>query len=170
MEKKAQKISLLAISTAVVAVFTMAVRIPMPATGGYVSLCDAAIFFVSIAFGPLAGFLSGGLGTALSDMLGGYPQWAAISFLVHGLEGLAVGLIMKKENALILRKAVSVALTSIIVAFGYFLLTGLFLDSYVAAAAEIVPNLIQGVVGGVAGLILYEAVRKGYRAIDSMKF
>ena len=95
--RTALRISLIAIMTAVVAVFTLVVRIPSP-IGGYISLCDAAVSFVAYAFGPVSGLIAGGLGAAFADLIGGYPQWAVISFIVHGLEAFLMGLIVKKGS------------------------------------------------------------------------
>ena len=55
---------------AVTTVFTTAVRIPIPATQGYVNFSDVAIFFVALAFGPWVGLIAGGLGTAIADIAG----------------------------------------------------------------------------------------------------
>ena len=99
--RTALRISLLAVTTALVAVFTMLVRVPTP-TGGYINLCDVAITFIAYTFGPITGFIAGGLGTALADALGGYMQYAPISFVVHGLEALLVALIVRKENTTLL--------------------------------------------------------------------
>ena len=97
--RSALRISLIAVSAAIVAVFTIVIRIPVSATGGYISLVDAGVSFVAYAFGPLTGFIAGGVGTALADILGGYAQWAPISFAVHGVEALVLGLIIRKMGA-----------------------------------------------------------------------
>lgn len=167
--KSAFSLSLFAITTAIVAVFTIAVRIPTPTTGGYISLCDVAVAFSAFAFGPLVGLVAGGLGTAFSDLIGGYPQWAAISFIVHGIEGLAIGLLVRGIRDSVFRKALAVISTIVIVPLGYFLLTGLFLTTFSEALAEILPNALQGGVGAVLGLSLYEAVAHSYRKLDSLR-
>ena len=82
-----------ALMTAVVTVFTAVVQVRNPASGGYFNLSDVAIVFAGITFGPLVGAVAGGLGTAISDLLLGYAQFAPLSFLAHGGEGLLVGLI-----------------------------------------------------------------------------
>lgn len=168
--KTALRIAVVAIFTAVVAVFTIAVRIPTPTTGGYISLCDAAVTFTAFAFGPITGLLAGGLGTAFADLIGGYPQWAPISLAVHGLEALLIGLIVKGEGTSLIRKILGVVIAAVTVSFGYFLLTSIFLSSFSTAAVEIGPNLLQGGVGGVIGLLLYTAVSKGYRKLDTLRW
>lgn len=169
MKKEVLKISALALSAALVSVFTLVVRIPTPTTGGYISLCDASIVFVSAAFGPFTGFFASALGTAFADLIGGYPQWALISFAVHGIEGLIIGLLIRGVEEKRIRKALSLLVSPIVVPLGYFLLTGVFLESFATSAVEIIPNFIQGVAGSVTGALLYVAVSSSYRGLDNLR-
>lgn len=172
MENKkntALRMSLIAITTAIVAVFTIAIRIPTP-LGGYVSLCDVAVTFVSYTFGPITGLIAGGLGTALADLAGGFGQWAPVSFVVHGLEALVIALIVRAKPDSLIYKIISAAVAIVIVAGGYFLLTGAFLVGFSAALAEIPANIAQAAVGVVLGLPLSMAVGRAYRKIDEIKW
>ena len=136
-KRTALRISLLAVSAAIVAVFTLIIRIPSP-IGGYISLCDAAVSFVAYAFGPFTGLISSALGASMADLIGGYPQWAVISAIVHGVEALVLGLIIKKSSS-ILSMLLSIVVTIVIVAGGYLLLTTLFgLATFSEAVAEVV--------------------------------
>ena len=56
-------------------------RIPIAPTRGYMNLGDVAIYFSAFTFGPFTALIAGGLGTALADLLAGYPQWIPISLL-----------------------------------------------------------------------------------------
>ena len=161
--------SLLAISTAIVAVFTIAIRVPTP-LGVYVRLCDVAVTFISYAFGPVTGFIAGGLGTAVADLAGGFGQWAIVSFVVHGLEGLLISLIARKNPDSFIYKVISALAAVVIVAGGYFLLTGAFLVGFSAALAEVPANIVQAAVGVIIGLPLSLAVRKAYRKLDDITF
>jgi len=107
------KIASAAILTAVTVVMTIAVRIPIAPTRGYINLGDLAIYFTALSFGPVTALIAGGLGTAIADIISGFSQWAPFSFLIHGLQGLAVGLVLK----LLLRREnrFSVAISGIIV-------------------------------------------------------
>ncbi len=169
-KKTALHISLIALSSALVAVFTIAVRIPVPATAGYISLCDAAVVFVSYAFGPFTGLIAGGLGSAFADLLGGYPQFAVISFAVHGLEALLAGLIVKKNSQNILTMIIGALVSIVVVCGGYLLLEVLFITTFSSALVEVPMNALQSGVGSVIGLLLYAAVVKGYRNFDSIKW
>ncbi|WP_319756402.1 ECF transporter S component [uncultured Sphaerochaeta sp.] len=94
--RNALKVAMVSVLTAVVVVFTMVVRIPT--AKGYLNLCDVAICFIAFTFGPWSAFIAAGLGTALADLISGYAQWAPISFVVHGVEGLLVALIVQKKG------------------------------------------------------------------------
>jgi uncharacterized membrane protein len=80
-------LSITSIFAALVCVLTMTVSIPVPATGGYINIGDLGVMLAGLIFGPLIGFISGGIGSALADIFIGYPNWAIWTFLVKGLEG-----------------------------------------------------------------------------------
>ena len=84
-----------ALSVALVGVATLALRVPMPATQGYLNLGDSVIFAAALLFGPRTGGLAGGLGSALADLLGGYAHWAPFTLVIKGLEGVLVGLLFR---------------------------------------------------------------------------
>lgn len=158
-------IAFTSVMVAIVVVFTLVVRIPT--FGGYLNLSDVAIVFASFAFGPLSGFIAGGVGTGLADLIAGYPQYIPISFVVHGLEGLVLGymakVIVKKEI-----KAMYVLAfiwTVVIVALGYYLLEAIFLYDFVAALKGILMNMLQAGVGFVGGVAIYFAIIKVYPPI-----
>ena len=168
--KSALRISLIAVSAAIVAVFTLVIRVPSP-IGGYISLCDAAVSFVAYAFGPVSGLIAGGLGTAFADLVGGYPQWAVISFIVHGLEAFLMGLIVRKDSSSMLRRVAAAAVAVVTVSGGYLLLTTASgLTVFTEAVLEVPANNVQSAVGAVIGLLLYGGVRKAYRRIDDLRW
>ena len=151
-----------AVMTAVVFVLTRLVQIPTPARG-YIHMGDAGIFFSALAFGPWVGAVTGGLGTALSDITSGYPQWAIFSFLIHGAQGWVVGWTGRKwpgMKGLIL----SAALGGVIVVAGY-LAAGMLLSGVGAALAELPLNILQAAAGAVVGIPLFVAVRQAYPPI-----
>lgn len=168
--RTALRISLVAIMTAVVAVFTMVIRIPSP-IGGYISLCDAAVSFAAYAFGPFTGLIASGLGAAFADLIGGFPQWALISFIVHGIEALLMGLIVRKDSTSIPMLIIAALIAVIVVSGGYLLLTTLFgLTVFSEAILEVPGNIAQSAVGAVLGLVLYSGVRKAYRQLDDLRW
>jgi len=159
-------IAIAAIMIAVTAVFTMLVRVPIPATQGYFNFSSVAINFAAFAFGPLVGLISGGLGTAIADLVGGYPQWAALTLLAHGLEGLVAGALGRGKA---LPGLMVAWLAGGIVMVGvYFLGEGLVLTGWGPAVAELLPNLGQSAIGVVVGIPLLYAVRRAYPPITRL--
>lgn len=180
MEKKknssALRIALLAVLTAVVVVFTIIIKIPTP-TKGYLNLADLAICFIAFTFSPLTAFIAGGLGTALADIISGYPQWAPISFVVHGLEGLVVAMIVKRSSEAIsngeavskIRILLAMIICIIIVTGGYFILSATIMGiGFEAALAGVVGNTFQSGIGVVAGYALSKAVVKAYPPVQEL--
>jgi uncharacterized membrane protein len=169
MLKRRLSVELLAITAimiAVTTVFTIAIRIPIPATQGYVNFSDVAVFFVSFAFGPLVGLIAGGLGTALADITGGYAQFSLLTFLAHGLEGLVVGYASRsgKLTGLIF----AWLLGTVAMAGVYFLGEGLILTGWGPALAELPFNVLQCAVGALVGFPLVLAVRRAYPPITRL--
>ena len=67
-----RQLARLSLLTALVTAVTLLVRIPLPATDGYVNIGDSIIVAAALLFGPRVGGLAGGFGSALADLLGGY--------------------------------------------------------------------------------------------------
>lgn len=154
------KVATLAVAIALVTVFTMVVRIPLGT--GYLNLCDVAIAFVAFTLGPVTALVAGGLGPCFADLAGGFGQWAVISFIVHGLEGLLMALILRFVPQKGLAKLLAGALCILIVPLGYYVLSGAFLVGFEAALADVPGNFIQSTVGAVLGFALSEAVVRAF--------
>lgn len=159
-----RRMTLTALMAALIFVLTTVPRIPVPATGGYIHLGDAGIAFAACAFGPWVAMASGGLGTALADLMG-FPQWAVFSLIVHGLQGLALGIVFRKGLNWLTAVVASV-ISIVIVVAGYFL-AGTLLESTATAVLEIIPNTIQALSAGLIGIPLYWAVRRAYPALEA---
>ena len=169
--RNALKVAMVAVLTAVVVVFTLVVRIPT--AKGYLNLCDVAICFIAFTFGPWSAFIAAGLGTALADLISGYAQWAPISFVVHGVEGLLIALIVRQkgnEAVSIFRKLLAGLVCIATVSLGYFALSALFISTASVAAAEIPGNIAQSGVGFVLGLGVSSAVKKAYPPVRSLSW
>jgi len=166
VRSRAFLIAVSAIMIAVAAVFTLLVRIPVPGTQEYVNFSDVAVNFAALAFGPWIGLIAGAIGPAIADVVGGYPQWAPLTLLAHGLQGLAVGLLARRKTPwrIVLAWAVGAA---IMVAF-YFLGAGAVLSGWGVALVGLPFNILQAVVGGVVGIPLYYAVLRAYPPVAQM--
>ena len=167
------RIAAVAVLTAVTFVIGYFVRLPLPATQGIFTLADLAIFFAAFAFGPYSAAIAGGAGTALIDVIGGTAQYAPISLLVHGLEGLVAGAIAaagKKGPREIVLWIIAGAAGIILVAGGYFLAEVVFFGGPATAVTEVLPNVAQGGIGAVGGALLTAAVRRAYPPVQGLRW
>lgn len=160
------KIAAVAILTAVTALFTF-VRVPFAPTRGYFNLSDVAIFFSALTIGPFTALLAGGLGTALADIISGYPQWAPISFVVHGLQGLVIGLLARRGG--VLNLSMGAVAGTVTMCTGY-LLGGWLMVGLAAALAEVPINLLQNLAGIIGGVSLHLAIKKAYPPIAGINW
>lgn len=157
MNNNLKKLILAALFAALSCVATMSIRIPTPGTGGYIHPGDAIVILSGVLLGPVWGFLAGGIGSALSDLIGGYFIYVPITFVIKGLVALAAGLLYQKIGKNQKSRYIAVILGGvadiILVAGGYFVCE--FFIYGAGAAASIPANIIQGVGGLVISCILY---------------
>ena len=146
-----------ALFAALACVATMSIRIPTPGTGGYIHPGDAIVILAGIILGPVHGMLAGGIGSALSDLIGGYFVYVPITLVIKGLVALVSGLIYQKMCRSGKKRYIAVILGGItdivFVAGGYFICEFFLYGS--GAAASIPANIIQGVGGLIISAVLY---------------
>lgn len=154
-----------ALLISLVAVATMVIQIPVAATSGYINFGDTIIFASSLVFGPVHGLLAGGLGSAAADILSGYGQWAPLTLLVKGFEGLLCGFIFHTMLRGRAKSGIVPAVLSMLVA-GAWMVTGYFLVSLYltrsagAALAEVPGNGIQAAVSIILASAIYKPLAK----------
>lgn len=148
----------LGIFVALTVVMTMVISIPILGGRGYLNLGDMVVFLAAMLLGKKYGFIVGGVGSALADIILGYAYYAPLTFLVKGLEGFIAGSIMETslgEKSPILATTIS----GIWMAFGYYL-GEIFMYGAKAALVAVPANLFQGLVGAVASVILLGALKR----------
>lgn len=152
------EVTKLSILIALTVIMTMVVSIPIVGGNGYVNLGDMVIFLAALMLGKKSAFLVGGLGSFLADLLLGFGIYAPASFIIKGLEGFIAGyLIEKKLGGRYPILATIVA--GLWMAFGYYIFE-IFLYGSKGALASVPANLAQGVLGALASIILYTALKK----------
>ncbi|NJE85401.1 ECF transporter S component [Thermococcus sp. CX2] len=167
--KKFRSANVMAISAmmaAVVGVTTAFVTVTIPATGGYLNFGDTMVMFAAMVFGPVVGVFAGGVGSALGDVLAGYPGWAPITLVVKGLEGLAVGYLAKRSDN-VSTLVIAGIVGGIIMISGYFLFEA-YMFGVVAAYQEVPANIVQAVTGVLVGTGLAQAIKKRYPEVEDL--
>lgn len=162
-QKKKSKINvrLLALSGIFAALVLIGTELKIPTTIGYINLGDGVILVASYFLGPVA-FFPAAIGSALGDLIAGYPIYIAPTFVIKGLMGVVAGLIMskaqgKKGVGFVLRLVAGI-LAEVIMVAGYFTFE-YFIYGLEAAAGSVIFNLIQGGAAILIAIPLTYAIR-----------
>ena len=149
-QTKTTKIALVSILAASSVVLGYFIKIPTPT--GIFTLLDVGVFFTAFYFGSREGAVVGGLAGFLIDLISGYPQWMFFSLLNHGFQGYFAGVKGKWQW-------LGLVLATIFMVAGYALASA-WMNGWGAALPEIVPNLVQNIVGMTLGFLLCHSVKK----------
>lgn len=157
-EMNTKAMTRLGVLIALTTVMTMVIHIPTIGTNGYLNLGDMVVFLSAMMLGRKGGFIVGGFGSALADLLLGYTHYVPITFIVKGLEGYITGIILDTK----LGKSKPIIATSIgglWMALGYYL-AEIFMYGPKAALASVPGNIMQGLFGAVSAVLLFAALRR----------
>ena len=136
-------------------------ELKIPTAIGYMNLGDGVILIASFFIGPAA-FFPAAIGSALGDLIAGYPAYIAPTFIIKGVMGLLAGLIMlsargKNIKDILLRILASVVAELIMVG-GYFAFE-VFMYGKEAALGSVAFNFIQAGVAIVIAVPLTYAIK-----------
>lgn len=162
-------IAITAMMIALVAVVTRFLIVPIGA--GFFNLSDAAVYFTAFTFGPVIGFLAGGIGAALADLSAGYAAFAPLTFMAHGLQGLVAGLIVVRGPGSLVARMVLAAVAGTLTMAGIYFLGEYFGANLgwggpAQALTELPFNLLQNVIGAAIAIPLSLLVRRAYPPIN----
>ena len=138
-------------SIAIIFVFTAFITIPI-GQFGYVNVGDSGIMvFASLLGAPLA-FIVSGLGSAMADLYLGFTQYALFTFLIKGLEGFVIALLLSKLKGKL--QPIAYLCGVVIMVVGYYLSDAFLLQSAYAALGGIAFNVVQGITSVVIATVL----------------
>ena len=143
-EKKNGNLKKIAIGGIFAAFVFIGTELHIPTAIGFINLGDAVILLAAYLIGPAA-ILPAAIGSALGDLLAGYPMYIIPTFVIKGLMALAAALVFGKhagkKTPFIKRLTAGLAAEAIMIA-GYFVFE-VFLYDVVAASGSIFFNLVQ---------------------------
>lgn len=145
----AKTITTNALAIAMVCVLTMFPQIPIPL--GYMHLGNACILLAGSLLGPVTGLLAGGIGSALADLITGYPQWIVPTLIIKCIMGFSAGAISHSKAGRAKTASIRTLLASvtavIIMIGGYFIGGSILYGSIITGAAQIPGLAFEGIVG-----------------------
>lgn len=146
-----------AVLMALTTVMTMVIHIPTIGTNGYLNLGDMVVFIAALTLGKKGGFIVGGVGSAMADLLLGYTHYVPITLIVKGLEGYIAGSLLETKIGS-QKPIIATSIAGIFMAFGY-LVPELFM--YGKGSITSIPgNMMQGLLGAVSSVVLYTALKR----------
>jgi len=160
MKTNTRKIVAAAMFAALCCIATMIIKIPSPLKG-YLNLGDCVVLIAGWLLSPVYGFLAAGLGSAMADILLGYTVYAPLTFVIKGLMALAAYYLYKWASGKIgstPARIIGGLLAEAIMVLGYYIFEG-FMYGFVASIVNIPANLVQGLVGLAAGIILIKYLK-----------
>lgn len=160
---KLRKTALAGIFAALVFLASYVIAIKTP-THGYVNMGDAMVMVAACFLGPWYGACAAGIGSALSDILGGYAVYVPASLLIKALMAMIIAGIWnlcerhpKKRSELTVAILAGIPAELVMVA-GYFLYECVLFQNAGTAALSIPGNAVQAVFGVAAGSVLCRAL------------
>ncbi len=165
IKTKTEQLTLTAAFAALACVATMVIQVPSP-TNGYVNMGDAVVLLAAFTLGPWYGAAAAGIGSALADLLTGYAHYVPGTLVIKAAMALVAGLIgcyAYRKNEKFTKKLpiymIAGVAAEIIMVVGYYIYAGLLLGKGLAAALSSIPsNIVQGVFGIAAAILLFSGL------------
>lgn len=160
-----------AIMGTLVFIMTIVPRVPIPL--GYAHLGDAMIFLVVLFAGRREGIVAGCIGSALADLIGGFPLWIGPTLLIKFLMAEVFWQIAlkgtKKAMLFSIRTITGLVFSCLVMAAGYTLFGAILYDSLALGIASTPGLLMEGIVNIVAFYVAGAVLcRKGLNYDDEV--
>lgn len=159
--KTRSKLRVIAVCGIFSAFVFIATELRIPTAIGHINLGDCVILVASYFIGP-ASFFPAAIGSALGDLIAGYPYYMAPSFIIKGIMGLVAALIMGRSHDKgvggVLIRILAATVAEMIMIGGYFAFETVMYGME-AALGSVVFNLIQAGVAIIVAVPLTYAIK-----------
>lgn len=149
MKNNVKKISITAIFTAIIFVFTAYLH--FPSHTGYTHVGDGFIYIAASLLPTPYAIFAGSFGALLADCLTGYHIWAPASVLI---KGIAVLFFTSKSKIITLRNIIALFLSSALCIGGYYLYDAILQQNFVGPLAGIPGYITQSVLSSALFIVL----------------
>ena len=163
-----KQLALTAVFAALCLIGTVVIVVPLPF--GFFNVGDVFVLLAGWCLGPVYGSVAAAVGSALADVITGFPIYAPATFFIKGLDAFIAYMVwfllkkcIRKERFDFLPRILSALSGESVMVLGYFgyecLLYGIN-----GAIAAVLGNITQGVFG----MILATLLILGFRSIKSV--
>ena len=158
VNSKTKNIALAGVFAALITLFMWFVRIPIPATSGYVHLGDSLIYLAVYILPMPYAVAAAAVGGALADLCVGAVSYVLPTAIIKALMAYLASMFFKGERTRPSQFAAAFVFGAIITVLGYFTFEWVYWGlSY--AAAGVVWNIVQAVASGVLTVPFVGAIR-----------
>lgn len=155
-QKRTQALVMIGIMTALVTAVTVLIKIPIPQ--GYLNLGDVVVMISAFVMPFRGALIASGLGSAMADLIGGYPVYAIFTFFIKMAE---VVVIYKFKDYLVSKKRViPFALAGFTMMFLYGLVDGLLVSSLAYVPISMAYNFLQAFLSVVIVTLMYPSINE----------
>lgn len=145
-----QEFCMTAVLMAMTCIATMFIQIPIPL--GYAHLGDSVVLISAYFFGPVVGGIASGVGSALADLMTGYPIWALPTLLIKTFMPVIACAFFRKnvrknvKGIFCVRTIAGAVVTLLFMTVGYVFFGGILYGSAAAGIASAPGLLIKSAV------------------------
>ena len=152
-------LTICAIATALVCVFTafVTIRLPIGGEGGLIHLGNIPLLLFAIICGKKIGMICGGVGMALFDVLSGYTIWAPFTLVIVGAMGYVMGAFGHKKPTYF-NVTIGILFAILIKVVGYYFAELIIYGNPLTPFASIPGNLIQVGFAGIVTLVAFKHI------------
>ena len=155
-QKRTQALVMIGIMTALVTAVTVLIKIPIPQ--GYLNLGDVVVMTSAFVMPFRGALIAAGLGSAIADLIGGYPVYAIFTFFIKMTE---VAIIYLLRDYLVGKKRIiPFALAGFSMMFLYGLVDGLLLSSFAYIPISMTYNFIQALLSVLIVTLIYPSINE----------
>ena len=157
---KVRDLTRMGVLAALTLVATILIRIPVPATQGYIHPGDAVLILSAWMIGQYKGSFAGALGQGLADLFGGYAIFAPFTLIAKMLMGILLfraGMLLfdrERTAGKTVGGVICLILAFAAMAGTYYLVESAMYGSFLVPIAEIPANLIQFAFGTVMAFVI----------------
>ncbi|MBO4903958.1 MAG: ECF transporter S component [Lachnospiraceae bacterium] len=166
MNDKLKQVVTASVLAAFTTVATMIIKVPTLGTNGYVNIGDSVVLLCAWLLQNPYGALAAGVGSALADLLSGYPAYIPGTAVIKFAMAFVCAVIFSKLANSVPKVAayvISSIVAELIMVTGYFLYEAFVLGYGLAAAASIISNGVQALTCLVIGNALIHALDPVFR-------
>lgn len=163
MKNKTIYLTRCAVLTALACVLTIFPQIHIVGNG-YTHFGDCVIYATALVLGSWPAAFVGAVGHSLADLFSGYPFYCLPTFIIKGILGFTIGLILHKEQNV--KRYILAAVVSLVIVTGGYFIAELPLFGITQAIFSLTTSPIQWGMSMVASAVIIPVLVKNKKRLN----